>query len=66
MQSDGTLLITSKMKQEQLYKIKEFDTSKIPKANLSLTSINRCIYSRIHYQLLLNHHTRMPDNRTEM
>jgi phosphate uptake regulator len=30
-QSDGTLLITSKMKQEQLYKLKKFDTSKIPK-----------------------------------
>jgi len=29
-QSDGTLLITSKIKEEQLYKVKEFDTVKIP------------------------------------
>lgn len=30
-QSDGTLLITSKMTQEKQYKLKEFDISKIPK-----------------------------------
>ena len=35
-QSDGTLLITSKMKQGQLYKTKEFDTSKIPKETFLL------------------------------
>jgi phosphate uptake regulator len=38
-QSDGTLLVTSKMKQEQLYKIKEFDTSKIPKQNFLLRQL---------------------------
>jgi len=38
-QSDGTLLITSKMKQEQLYKIKEFDTSKIPKQTFLLRQL---------------------------
>lgn len=38
-QSDGTLLITSKMKQEQLYKTKEFDTSKIPKQTFLLRQL---------------------------
>jgi phosphate uptake regulator len=35
-QSDGTLLITSKLKQDQLYKTKEFDTSKITKQTFLL------------------------------
>jgi len=38
-QSDGTLLITSKMKQEQLYKTKEFDTIKIPKQTFLLRQL---------------------------
>lgn len=38
-QSDGTLLITSKMKQEQLYKVKEFDTSKISKQTFLLRQL---------------------------
>jgi len=38
-QSDGTLLITSKMKQEQLYKVKEFDSSKIPKQTFLLRQL---------------------------
>ncbi len=35
-QSDGTLLITSKIKQEQIYKTKEFDTDKISNENFLL------------------------------
>jgi len=39
IQSDGTLLITSKMKHEQLYKIKEFDTTKISKQTFLLRQL---------------------------
>ena len=38
-QSDGTLLITSKIKEEQLYKVKEFDTGKIPKQTFLLRQL---------------------------
>jgi phosphate uptake regulator len=39
VQSDGTLLITSRIKEEQLYKLKEFDTSKIPKHTFLLRQL---------------------------
>lgn len=58
-QSDGTLLITSKTKQEQLYKIKEFDTSKIPKETFLLRKLIGA-YIASFTSIVIKSPTRMP------
>jgi len=58
-QSDGTLLITSKMKQEQLYKIKEFDVSKTPKQIFLLRQLIGAYISG-YTSIIIKSPTRMP------
>ena len=58
-QSDGTLLITSKIKQEQLYKTKEFDTNKILKQNFLLRQLIGAYISG-YTSIIVKSTTRMP------
>ncbi len=59
IQSDGTLLITSNMKQEQLYKVKEFDTSKISKQTFLLRQLIGA-YIAGHTSIIVKSPSRMP------
>ena len=59
LQSDGTLLITSKMKQEQLYKTKEFDANKIPKETFLLRKLIGAYISG-YTSIIIKSPTRMP------
>ena len=59
IQSDGTLLITSKMKQEQLYKVKEFDTSKISKQTFLLRQLIGA-YIAGHTSIIVKSSSRIP------